>query len=283
MEVLVQFSFSRLSLTLLVAGGLLSSSCSSPLVSRRARTLRQGEVELGVVPYIQVLALAPTSGTNLAPFYPFAEAAARFGLFDKADLQIKIDPTIIPEINFAYQIVGDPSKNEFAVTLGLGLKPTILGLGTATAGFVNAPIYVGADLPFGDNNAFTFGARIIPNVLFGDVSGVGATVIGVAPGVFGALHLQFANFFIRPELAVNAGTTIAAIGSTGSAFQPNLNTVSVSGALGLGLSFDFVSRDDPAKDSKPGVFVPDAPPPPVAVPTPAASDAPPAPADPASP
>lgn len=283
-------------LVLLVAVSTALASCSSPLASRRARTLRTGEAEFSAVPYIQGVAFAPQqAGLAAAPIYPFAEGTARFGLFDQADLQIKVDPTIIPEVNFAYQVVGNQNLNELAVTIGAGIKPTIFGAGAAIGGFVNVPLYVGVDLPFGEQHAFTFGTRIIPSAVFGASAGGAGTVLSLSPGGFAALHLQFGSFFIRPEFAVGSSFLLGALSNAGGASALGLTNISLSGGFGLGIVFDFDQNRaaaEQAKNAPAAAPAPEPAPAPASAPTPepapafdpsASDDEPPAVSDPPPP
>jgi hypothetical protein len=223
---------------------ILMSACSSPLASRRAQVMEPGELEISVVPYGEASAVV-AKGTPPQPFaYPSGEITARIGIVERMDLQLKVDPTIIPEFNVAYQVLGDPSKNEFALTLSGGVKPSVIFLPIAGvvvgAGLITTPLEAIVDVPLNDHAVIVVGTRIIPAYIFANagVSGVGA--LTVAPGVFGALHIGNDQFFFRPELAVNG--VIPLIASSGTTTSPLLGTAgsfNIAAGLGVGMTFDF--------------------------------------------
>jgi hypothetical protein len=243
-----------------------SVGCSSPLASRRAQVIEPGELEVAFVPYVEATAIvaAPT----LPGAYPFAEASARFGLVDRVDLQIKLDPTIIPEVSLGYQLVGDPSKNELAFTITGGVKPSVfLFPGVGSAGLITTPIQAIVDVPVGETATLVGGVRVIPAVIFaGGASASGSgSAFTIAPGGFAALHFDLGPFFFRPELAMNGLIPLfTASGLQATPFAPQLGTINIAASVGIGGVIDFGKKkpEAPAIDpSTPIVpIVPVAPP-----------------------
>lgn len=216
------------------------AGCSSPLASRRAQVMEPGELEVSFVPYGEATAIA-AKGTGAAQpvAYPFAEATARFGVVDRMDIQLKVDPTIIPEINVAYEIIGDPTKNDFAVTASLGLKPSVIAVPGASAGLITTPLELIMDVPLGDTSALVVGTRIIPAVTFAGAVTAVAGAVTVAPGGFVALHIDLGPFFVRPEIAVNGVIPLIAGAPGAAVLGPPLGTGNFVLALGVGGTLDF--------------------------------------------
>lgn len=245
-----------LSVTPLVA----ATGCSSPLASRRAQVIEPGELELSFVPYVEATAIvaAPT----FPGAYPFAEASARFGLVDRLDVQLKVDPTIIPEVSVGYQLVGDPSKNELAFTLTGGVKPSVfLFPGVGAVGLITTPIQAIVDVPVGETAVLVGGVRAIPAVLFaGGPSATGGSAFTIAPGGFAALHFDLGPFFFRPEIAMNGVIPLfAASGLEATPFAPQLGTINVAASVGVGGVIDFGKKKPAPTTDASEPIVPTAP------------------------
>lgn len=245
---------------ILVAGFSVTATatgCSSPLASRRAQVIEPGELELAFVPYVEATAIvaAPT----LPGAYPFAEVSARFGLVERLDLQLKVDPTIIPEVTLGYQLVGDPAKNELAFTLTAGVKPSVFMFpGLGAAGLITTPMQAIVDVPVGDTATLVAGVRVIPALLFaGGPSATGGSAFTVAPGAFGALHFDLGPFFFRPELAMNGVIPLfAASGLEATPFAPQLGTINIAASVGVGGVIDFGKKKPDATMDRSAPIVP---------------------------
>lgn len=233
--------------SLVVPLSLLAVGCSSPLASRRAQVMEPGELEVSLVPYgegtMGFIATAPVQPIA----YPFAEATARFGVVDRVDLQLKVDPTVIPEVNVAVQLLGDPSKDGLAFTVSGGVKPTVLAMPGVFGGLVTTPLEAIVDVPIGESAVAVAGLRIIPAYVFAGTVGAGVGTVTVAPGAFGALHMKLGDsFFVRPEVAVNGVVPLVASAGGQNAYLAGTgNTVNVVAALGIGATFDFRKPQDP--------------------------------------
>lgn len=252
-----------------------STGCSSPLASRRAQVIEPGELELQFVPYVEATAIvaAPT----LPGAYPFAEASARFGLVDRLDLHIKVDPTIIPEVSLGYQLVGDPTKNELAFTITGGVKPSVFMFpGLGAAGLITTPMQAIVDVPVGDTATLVAGLRVIPAVLFATgPSANGGSAFTIAPGAFAALHFDLGPFFFRPELAMNGLIPLfAASGLDATPFAPQLGTINIAAAIGVGGVIDFGTKRHDAPTIDPSTPIVPVAPAPVDEPAPVAPVAP---------
>lgn len=221
-----------------------ASGCSSPLASRRAQVIEPGELEVAFIPYVEATAIVAAPTTPGA--YPFAEASARFGLVDRLDLQIKVDPTIIPEIALGYQLVGDPSKNDLAFTITGGVKPSVFMFpGVGAIGLITTPMQAIVDAPVGDSGAVAVaGMRVIPAVLFMmGPSATGGSAFTIAPGAFGALHFDLGPFYFRPELAMNGLIPLfTASGIQATPIAPQLGTINVAASVGVGGVIDFAQK-----------------------------------------
>jgi hypothetical protein len=217
-----------------------AAGCSSPLASRRAQVVEPGELEVAFIPYVEATAII--AAPQFPGAYPFAEASARFGLVDRLDVQLKVDPTIIPEVSVGYQLVGDPAKNDFAFTLTGGVKPSVLLLpGVGAAGLITTPVQAIMDVPLGETSALVAGVRMIPAVLFaGGPSSTGGSAFTIAPGGFAALHFDIGPFFFRPEIAMNGVVPLfAASGLEATPFVPQLGTINIAASVGVGGVIDF--------------------------------------------
>lgn len=249
-----------LAVTSLAVTSLVSTGCSSPLASRRAQVMEPGELELAFVPYVEATAII--AAPQFPGAYPFAEASARFGLVDRVDVQLKVDPTIIPEVSVGYQLVGDPSKNELAFTITGGVKPSVfLFPGVGAAGLITTPMQAIVDVPVGDTATVVAGLRIIPALLFaGGPSATGGSAFTVAPGAFAALHFDLGPFFFRPEIAMNGVIPLfAASGLEATPFVPQLGTLNIAASVGVGGVIDFGKKKPEAAIDPATPIVPVAP------------------------
>jgi hypothetical protein len=240
---------------------VVTAGCSSPLASRRAQVLEPGELEVSLVPYVEGTKVFAQGSTSYSPVdlaYPSGEATARFGVMERVDVQLKVDPTIIPEVNVAVQAVGDPSKDEFALTFSGGVKPTIVAMPGFAGGLITVPLEVIADIPISDALIAVAGARVIPAYLFATSLGAGGGTFTIAPGVFGAVHMKLGDtFFVRPELAINGAIPLVgnALGQT-TVLAGQGNTVNVAASLGVGATFDFGKKAAPSADAPPAPLPP---------------------------
>lgn len=212
---------------------LLTTACLSPLVSRRAQVMEPGELEVAVLP----IGAAWQRNNSFGPA-AYARASARFGLVDRLDMQVVLDPSILPEVAFAYQFLGDPSRNDLALTFGVGFKPTYAALGDTSGGNLALPAQVLLDVPLGANTSLTLGARAVTGYVFGGSFGSSTMGWVVAPGASVGLSIEWGWFFVRPELAAN-GPLLLTRGAEDNV-PPGLLTAS----LGIGAVFDFIDRSD---------------------------------------
>jgi hypothetical protein len=273
----------KLVVGLAVCVGVLGAGCSTPLSLRGARVLEPGEVEVLFSPQVQVPAVVAAGGGQsvAAGGNPFgwAEASARFGLIDRLDLQLRLDPSIIPEASLGYQLVGDPARNDdFALTVTAGLKPSFLFV----AANFNVPVQVLVEAPLNDTLAFTGGLRVIPSVfsIFG-----GGNIFAFAPGVVAGVRFKTGNFVLQPEVGLSSYLPVGAvaggqsIGFLGQGFVAG--SVAATVGLNIGGQFDFrppqpprapeatqptPPADTPAPAPAPIDQDPAAPPPPPAAP-----------------
>lgn len=216
------------------------AGCSTPLSLRGARVLEPGEVEVLVSPQAQ-LGYAPQglvqSSTRLYPL-AWGELSGRFGIAERMDLQLRIDPSIIPEVSVGYQLLGDPARNDdLALTLtgGLKLAPAALAFG---AGYANLPLQVLVEAPVNDVVAFTAGVRVIPNLLalFNGSGGVG---FGIAPGLVGGIRVKLGAFVLQPELGLSGNFPIAGVDASGINEYVGIQNVAATFGLNFGGQFDF--------------------------------------------
>ena len=225
----------RISL-LVVFAALLSSACSTPLASRRAQVLEKGEAEFIAVPAAVVIASPGVEGFG---GLPHVEGSVRFGIFERTDVQLKIDEALFPELSFGYQILGDPHVNEFAMTVTAGSKvavlPTTFGVAVlpttfGTVGNVSVPLQLLFDIPITDEGALYFGTRTILGAVFYVGGGGGAAGLAVTPGVVVGASIPFGIFVLQPEVAGNY--PLAVPGG-----QSKRGYVAIG--LGLGARFDL--------------------------------------------
>lgn len=188
----------------LIAALALATACSTPLASRRARVQQKGTAELSAVPALD----ATIFSLNGLPPVPHLEGSARFGIMDRTDVQLKIDELLTPEIAVGYQFIGDPARNDFALTLTGGVRPGFTaaggGLFPGLAPNISVPLQLLVDIPLYDDACLTAGTRNIIGYSFplgGDTAGTG---LAVSPGLLVSASFPFGErYFVRPELAAN--------------------------------------------------------------------------------
>lgn len=209
--------------------GTLFSACATPLANRRAQVLEEGETEVVVVPQWQASNALGSFGFTT---FPYVEASYRTGLGGNADLQLKIDPSFAPEIALGYQLIGDPSENDVAVTLTGGIKPFLFGVG---GGIFNIamPLQAIVDFPLGEKNAFYVGARVIPAFVGSTFSGGGG--FALSPGGFMGISLDTGGFLLQPEIAFSS--TVVGSGLIAGSNTNLLSNQSVTIGIGFGGRF----------------------------------------------
>lgn len=224
-----------------LCAALLASACSTPLASRRAQVLEKGEVEFVAVPTAVLLAVpeTPTVAGALIPL-PHVEGSVRFGIFDRADLQLKVDEALFPEIAFGYQIIGDPHVNEFAMTFTAGAKVAFFAVpvyNVAGGGNVSMPLQLLFDVPLGEEAALYFGTRTILGTAFAvsnqSSGSVGSGGLAVTPGLVVGASIPFGWLLFQPELAANYPIALTGDG-TGAG-----NAGYIALGLGVGTRFDL--------------------------------------------
>lgn len=277
----------RLLCAVAVSLGVLGAGCSTPLSLRGARVMEPGEVEVIVSPQVQVPAVVGTAGGQSAgsPIQPFAwvEGSVRFGVIDRLDLQLRIDPSVVPEVTAGYQLLGDPTRNDdFALTVTAGIKPSFL----LVASNVNIPLQVLVEVPFNETLAFTGGVRMIPSVLTIFSAG---NLFAFAPGVTAGLRVTAGSFVLQPELGLSGYLPLGvvaggqSVGFLGQGFL--VGSVAATFGLSIGGKFDFrppqpapepMAEPNPTPNAQPAPMTspavndpaadPAAPPPPPATP-----------------
>lgn len=237
-----------LSLAVAVVAAVCATGCSTPLASRRAQVLEKGEVEFVAVP-TAVLATLPDAPAGTSPVIPLphVEGSVRFGIFDRADLQLKVDEALFPELAFGYQILGDPHVNEFAMTFTAGAKVAFFvvpsfGFGSNVgAGNISMPLQLLFDVPLGEEAALYFGTRTILGSAFASSSGDAASGgLVVTPGLVVGASIPFGWLLLQPELAANYPIPVGdsqGLSDTGGGFI----------ALGVGVGTRFNLDDMRAK------------------------------------
>jgi hypothetical protein len=125
----------------------------------------------------------------------------RFGVVDKLDIQLVVDPSILPEVSIGYQLVGE-QPGDFALTLTAGAKPMIFGGGGAAAGIIHLPIGVLVDIPLGDESALFAGVTTPLQVIFGAGGGTGGAAINIEPTLNAGLSLKVGSLVLQPEIAI---------------------------------------------------------------------------------
>ena len=236
-------------LALLAFASVLASACSTPLSLRGARVMEPGEVEIigsGQLQAVSGFGINGAQSAATAPlFLPWVEASVRFGLFDRADLQLRFDPSILPEIDFGYQLVGNPAKDdELAVTVTGGIKGTLVGAGNAGLIYLNTPLQLLVDVPLGEMFGLMGGLRVIPNALiaFGGASGAGS--VGAAPGAVVGLRIKVGGFVLSPEFAFSANfPVLGAAATVPGASTGALGVGAVSGTFGFNIGGQFGGPD----------------------------------------
>ncbi len=230
-------------LLLAAVAAVFASACSTPLASRRAQVLEKGEVEFVAVPTAVLATIPSDEGPGVVPL-PHIEGSVRFGIFDRADLQLKVDEALFPELAFGYQIIGDPHVNEFAMTVTAGAKVAYFGVPAGlgnSGGNVSVPLQLLFDVPLGDESALYFGTRTILGTAFATASGTSASGgLIVTPGLVVGASIPFGWLLLQPELAANYPIPVGdstGLADTGGGFI----------ALGLGVGTRFNLDDMRAK------------------------------------
>ena len=234
---------SRFVTATVVVAAMLEMGCSTPLSLRGARVLEPGEVEVIVSPQVQIPTVISTTGTPASltlPTYGWAEGSVRFGVAERLDMQLRIDPSIIPEISIGYQLIGDPARDdEFALTFTAGIKPTFV----LVASYVNLPLMLLVDIPINDTLGVTGGLRVIPNVL-SVIGGQGGNLFGVAPGLVAGLRVKTGPFVFQPEIGVSANLPIGASagGQSINFIGAGVGVAFVAATIGLNIGGQFDLR-----------------------------------------
>jgi hypothetical protein len=194
----------RFALLPLVVALTLAAACSTPLASRRARVQQKGTAELAAVPALD----ATIFSLRGLPPVPHVEGSVRFGILDRTDVQLKIDELLTPEFAVGYQLIGDPSRNDFALTLTGGVRPGFTaaggGLLPGLAPNISVPLQLLIDIPLYDDACLTAGTRNIIGYSFPlgtDTTGAG---LALSPGLLVSASFPFGErYFVRPERAAN--------------------------------------------------------------------------------
>lgn len=218
---------------------LVTTSCASPLSLRGARVLEPGEVEVLASPQVQFGVAEDEHGFSFKP-----ELSARFGLVDRVDLQLRVDPTLIPEVSAGYQVLGDPRRDDdLALSVTGGAKVGVEYYGSGFT-FAAVPLQMLLEVPLTDVIAFTGGLRgslvaIAPlstrNQFFGaadDAEPFGATL-----GAMAGLRVKTGALVLQPELGVAGGVGGYGAGAVGPARAAFVATV----GLTLGGQFDLAA------------------------------------------
>jgi hypothetical protein len=233
-----------LALAFVLAVCNIAAACSTPLSLRGARVMEPGEFEVLASPQLQGASpfVGVGSSSLVAPplVFPWIEGSLRFGLFDRADLQLRFDPTLLPEVSMGYQLVGDPAKDDqLAVTVTGGAKVTpvsVAGVGTV---WWNTPLQVLVDLPLGEMFGVMGGLRIIPNGFVAFGGGAGGGVFGVAPGAVIGARMKVGSFVLSPEFAVSANFPFFGVAATSGATFGTTGVGQASGTFGLNIGGQF--------------------------------------------
>ncbi|MEN9800388.1 MAG: hypothetical protein RL653_4085 [Pseudomonadota bacterium] len=201
----------RVRLALSVLLSVLSVGCSTPLSLRRAQVLDRGQAEVMVSPQFQVgfladrvkwgwsMALEPLNEEKTLPggLFGWGELSARFGVADRMDLQLRVDPSLLPEVAVGYQLLGKTGVSATrAATVTAGIKVGTSMLAGRSDVVISIPLQFLYDIPLGEHVVWVTGLRIIPNV---------SELWGVAPGAVAALSFGGTGAWrFQPEAAVSA-------------------------------------------------------------------------------
>ncbi|MEN9800389.1 MAG: hypothetical protein RL653_4086 [Pseudomonadota bacterium] len=191
---------------------LLSVGCSTPLSVRRAQVLNRGQAEVMVSPQFQVGVLADNLGQISTPFFEsggrlsggrvfgWGEVSARFGVAERMDLQLRVDPSLLPEVALGYQFLGETgvsATRSGTVTVGLKVGAPALFGSAYEHTLVGIPVQLLYDLPLGEHAVLVTGLRVIPSITRDYVSVAPGAVAAVSFGGTGPWRFQ-------PEVAVSA-------------------------------------------------------------------------------
>jgi hypothetical protein len=194
----------------LAALALLVVGCSTPLSVRRAQVLNPGQAEVMVSPQFQAGTLADSvgqfgsyseeRGERVGRVFGWGELSARFGVAERMDLQLRVDPSLLPEVALGYQFQGRTGTSVTqAATFTAGLKVGAPGLtGNSSGGFVvSIPLQLLYDIPLGEHAVLVAGLRVIPNLYAGTWNLAPGAVAAISFGGTGPWRFQ-------PEVAVSA-------------------------------------------------------------------------------
>lgn len=198
---------------------LLSVGCSTPLSLRRAQVLNRGQAEVMVSPQFQVGRLADKLGmleSGAGNVFGWGELSARFGVMDRVDVQLRVDPSLLPEVAVGYQFAGQTGVSATsATTVTAGVKVGAPGLfmsSEADRAVLSIPLQLLHDHPLGEHVVAVVGLRVIPSINKGDFS--------LAPGAVAALSFGGTGpWRFQPELAVS--TTFIGLGSGSPEVYPS--------------------------------------------------------------
>ncbi len=225
----------------------ICGACSTPVALRRAQVLEKGEVEIIVAP-LAAVAVSDTPFPLLGPVAPLAniEGSIRFGAFKDVDVQLRFDPMLSPEISAGYQLIGDPGKNEFALTVTGGTRFGLVPFGALVPIVnLNFPVQLLADIPVGDEAAIFLGLRTITGVLF--VQNSSGNVF-FTPGVVAGVSLPFGPILLQPEIAASMPIHLAGDLNTNGGIAGERAYVAV--ALAAGWQFDLADLKKPKTEDQ---------------------------------
>ena len=217
---------------LILAASTTLLGCPSVHTMRSAEVLPAGKSEI-VAHVGQNGFLATASGTvegesdatSGAALIPWAAFSYRTGLGNNLDFQIKTDPSILPELGVAYQVVGVPGQGGFAASLYAGAK--YLSSSAGSLAFV--PVAALVDLPLGDASVTVKGG-----VMISSLSNESATETAVKPLVGISARVKLGGITLLPEVSYGELLSLDATSEDGA------DNVSASlGFLAWGIGFAF--------------------------------------------
>jgi hypothetical protein len=229
-------------------------SCSLPLSSRRAQVLEPGELEASAAGSGGALFGNAAVGSFTSSYVPALgmNASLRFGLVERIDLQLRVLDLLVPEVSAGWQLIGDPTKNDLALTLTGGVGPVFgfgfsSATGTVTQFGAYVPLQLLVDVPVGDG-ALTFAFRGVTSGSRTDGGGATAYGLSIAPGLTASWTVPLGGgVFVRPEVAGNVPIPVVTtgaqdVGGQGQGGQGNGAIVMVALAFG----YEFRLDDTPA-------------------------------------
>jgi hypothetical protein len=132
----------RLRTAAVLALSFTLTGCAAVNVSRTARVVLPGEVELsgGAV---------ASSGVASGTLPAAADVVGRFGILERADMQLRVRSDSLVGAHVAYQLIGDPrSVTDFALTLDAGAQTPVASL-LGPGGTADFPVALLLDVPVG--------------------------------------------------------------------------------------------------------------------------------------